>query len=155
MRSFGRSEDKQGPVSLPEDHSAEILPFHGLPSSFLLCLASSSCLVLRHPWQEVKPWTGWQHSSPQSLFGELEDSCQELRWQTSLDDHSGKFTQAESSAAAFSIVVLRKPSVLLPLLIIPDGPPKQLNHQPVYLCFVFMEPLSACVFRYLYSCQPG
>lgn len=44
------------PVSLLEDHSAENLPSHCLPFFlFTVCLASPSCLVLRHPWQEVKP----------------------------------------------------------------------------------------------------
>lgn len=146
LHSFGRSEAKQGPVSILEDHSAENLPFHCLPSSFSLCLASPSCLVLRHPWQEVKPWTGWQHSSPQSLVGELEDSCQELRWQTSLDDHSGKFPQAESSAAVFSIVVLRKPSMLLPLLMHSWLSPWSAESPSQYICVFYSWSPSVLVY---------
>lgn len=146
LHSFGRSEAKQGPVSLLEDHSAENLPSHCLPSSFSLCLASPSCLVLRHPWQEVKPWTGWQHSSPQSLVGELEDSCQELRWQTSLDDHSGKFPQAESSAAVFSIVVLRKPAMLLPLLMHSWLSPWTAESPSQYICVFYSWSPSVLVY---------
>lgn len=65
---------------LLEDHSAEILPFRFLPFSFLLGLASSSCLGLRHPWLAVKP--GWAVSTalPRSSVREDRYSFQELSY---------------------------------------------------------------------------
>lgn len=146
-------EAKQGPVSLLEDHSAEnlfshcsSLPFTVKPFCSPLLQACSLCDILAGG---EAPGSGWQHSFPQSLVGELEGP-QNWDGRPVWDDHS------EDSLTDLSLlcsaVVLRKPTMLsFHCWCILDCPPEQLNRPAsISVFFIHGAPSCLCIFVVLF-----